>query len=146
MPIKVPLSWLREYVEIPVPPEELATRLTLSGIEVEKVHVLGAAWDKVVVGQIVTLDRHTNADRLGVVVLEIDVSPSLGRIMSMVGLAREVAALCGGAVRYPDTSWQADGPPADSLIAVEIDDPDLCSRYSAAVIRGVQIGPAPEWI
>ncbi len=83
---------------------------------------------------------------LGDVVLEIDVTPNQGRIMSMVGLAREVAALYGTSVRLPDTRWEADGPPVEGLIRVEIADPALCARYSAAVIQNLQIGPAPDWM
>jgi len=68
--MRVPLSWLKEYVDIAVPPEELAAGLTLSGLEVEKLHVIGAEWDKVYVGQITTLERHPNADRLRVAKVE----------------------------------------------------------------------------
>src|SRR4051812_40048607 len=64
MPMRVPLSWLKEYVDIPVPPEQLAAGMTLAGLEVEKLHIIGAEWDKVYVGQIATLDRHPDADRL----------------------------------------------------------------------------------
>src|SRR5215216_1784605 len=70
MPMRVPLSWLKEYVDISVPAEELAAGLTLSGLEVEKLHVIGAEWDKVYVGQITTLERHPNADRLLVAQVE----------------------------------------------------------------------------
>ncbi|MGI8586793.1 MAG: phenylalanine--tRNA ligase subunit beta [Chloroflexia bacterium] len=242
MPIRVPLSWLCEIIDISVTPQELSERLTLAGIEVEKIHTVGGEWDKVVVGRIATLDRHPNADRLwitqvdyggeqpqqvvtgaqnlhlgarvplafpgavlidghsetrqkvtlkpgklrgvesagmvcselelglsdehegililpddaplgaplhevlGDIVLEIDVTPNLGRILSIVGVAREVKAFFGGDLRYPDTSWQPAGPPVEGLIDVRIDDPALCSRYSAAVITGVKIGPSPDWL
>ncbi len=52
------------------------------------------------------------ADYLGDAVLDLDLTPNLARCFSMIGVAREVAALTGVALRYPDTDWQADGPPA----------------------------------
>ena len=66
MATRVPLSWLREYIDIQVPLPELANRLLLAGLEVERIDTIGSEWDKVVVGRIATLDRHPNADRLWV--------------------------------------------------------------------------------
>lgn len=64
--MRVPLIWLRDYVDIQVPVAELAQRLTDAGIEVDSVESTGAGWDrdKVFVGQIVSIDPHPNADRL----------------------------------------------------------------------------------
>src|SRR5919199_1536817 len=64
MPIKAPLSWLREYVDINVPVDELARRLTLAGIEVEHIVTIGAEWENIYTGEVVHLERHPNADRL----------------------------------------------------------------------------------
>jgi phenylalanyl-tRNA synthetase beta chain len=86
------------------------------------------------------------ADYLGDVVLDLDLTPNLARAYNMLGAAREVAALTGQRVRYPDTSWTAEGPPAAGLVDVVIQDPDLCSRFTASVIRDVEIGPAPAWM
>jgi phenylalanyl-tRNA synthetase beta chain len=64
--MKIPLSWLRDYVEITLPPEALAERLTLAGLEVEKFTRIGEFWDrdKLFVGQILEVLRHPEADRL----------------------------------------------------------------------------------
>ena len=64
--MKVPLIWLRDYVDIQVPVAELAHRLTDAGIEVEGVESIGTGWDRdrVFVGRIVSIDPHPNADRL----------------------------------------------------------------------------------
>src|SRR5690242_3955555 len=62
--IKVPLSWLRDYVNLTLSPEELAAGLTLRGLEVAEIIRVGAEWDKVVVGQVEKIEKHPNADRL----------------------------------------------------------------------------------
>jgi phenylalanyl-tRNA synthetase beta chain len=242
MPIRVPLSWLRDYVDIDVTPEELARRLTLAGQEVEHIVRIGAEWDNIYTARVARLEQHPNADRLylatveygagqqitvvtgapniqeddyvvlgligsryidqhadppkwstlkpakirgvetegmvmseaemglseehlgiihlpretplglpirdvlGDVVLEIDVSPNNGRVLSMVGMAREVAAIFRNQVRYPSSEWRDEGPPVEELLQIEIEDPDLCARYSGAVIQGVTIAPSPAWM
>ena len=64
--MKVPLSWLKNYVPISIAPDELAHRLTMAGIEVGEVIEIGANWDrdKVVVGRVLRVDPQPNADRL----------------------------------------------------------------------------------
>ena len=62
----VPISWLKEYVDIVLPIEELADRLTLAGLEVERIDRIGANWDrdKITVGEVLEVAPHPNADRL----------------------------------------------------------------------------------
>jgi phenylalanyl-tRNA synthetase beta chain len=86
------------------------------------------------------------ADYLGDAVLDLDLTPNLARCFNIVGVGREVAALTGAALRYPDTGWQAEGPPAADLARVEIEDSDLCPRYIATIIRDVEIEPSPAWM
>ena len=86
------------------------------------------------------------ADYLGDTVWDIDLTPNLARCLNMIGVAREVAALSGGRVRYPSTEWQTDGSPATGLARVEIEDPDLCARYIATITRDVTIGSSPQWM
>ena len=62
--MNVPLSWLRDFVDIDLSPRELAARLTLAGVEVEALHEIGAEWDNVYVGYVEHVERHPNADRL----------------------------------------------------------------------------------
>ncbi len=259
--MKVPLSWLREYVDLP-PVAPLVERLTLAGLEVTGVRVLGLpvpeglrvkaedagpVWDrsKIVIGKILAVERHPNADRLtlatvdygaaqpktvvtgapnikvgdrgqtvivalsgsvlfdghagekvlkelkpskirgvpsdamvcsayelgisdehegiillsedvapgtpladfmGDVVLELDVTPNLARCLSLIGVAREVAALTGQTVRLPKPSAQATGAAIEGQVRVAIEDPQLSARYAAALIRGVQLGTAPGWM
>lgn len=62
--MKVPLSWLKDFVDVEMAPRELAARLTLAGVEVESLHSIGDDWDKVYVGHVESVERHPNADRL----------------------------------------------------------------------------------
>ena len=62
--MRVPLSWLREYVDVQLTPEQLAERLTLLGMEVQKIEQWGADWRSVVVGELLTVEKHPFADRL----------------------------------------------------------------------------------
>src|SRR5205823_2793426 len=62
--MKVTLNWLKQYVDFDWSPEELAERLTMLGIEVERVQKLGGEFDGVVVAQVLTRDKHPNADKL----------------------------------------------------------------------------------
>jgi len=69
--MKVPLSWLKEYVDIDIPNEDLAGRLTLAGLEVADIQVIGGSWDKVYVGRITAVDPHPNADRLRLATVDL---------------------------------------------------------------------------
>ncbi|MGC8785817.1 MAG: phenylalanine--tRNA ligase subunit beta [Anaerolineae bacterium] len=245
--MRVPISWLKEYVDIVLPLPELAERMTLAGLEVAAIEQIGAEWDrdKIVVGEVVEVRPHPNADRLtiavvdhgtgepeavvtgatnlkvgdhgqkvafarsgarlidgyaqekryitlkpakirGVVsagmvcsekelglsdehegilildpdapvgmplqdylgdtVLDIDLTPNLGRCLSIIGIAREVAALTGQELRVTEPTMKAEGAPIEGQIEIEIADPDLCSRYTATLIRGVKVGPSPLWM
>lgn len=64
--MKVTLNWLKQYVDFNWTPEELRERLTMIGIEVEGMQKMGGDWDGVVVAQVLTCDKHPNADKLSV--------------------------------------------------------------------------------
>ncbi len=269
--MRVPLSWLKEYVDIAIPVDELIERLTLAGLEVVNTEYIGVlppesvrrqkqmkpddvvtgpgriAWDreKIVVGEVVRVEKHPNADRLtlvtvdygadepltvvtgapnlkpgdsgqkvafatagavlidayadtfktkklkpgkirgivsqgmvcserelgisdehegiiilpddapvgapladylGDVVLDIDVTPNMIRIASIIGVAREVAAITEAPLHIPMPAWQTSPPPAWDYADVEIVDDDLCHRYTATIIRDVAVRPAPFWM
>ena len=86
------------------------------------------------------------ADFMGDIVLDIDVLPNMARCLSMIGVAREVAALTGQSFHLPPYSVEAGAEPIAGKVRVVIDDARLCARYAALLIRGVQIGPAPGWM
>ncbi|MGA7732249.1 MAG: phenylalanine--tRNA ligase subunit beta, partial [Chloroflexia bacterium] len=70
MPLRAPLSWLKEYLDIHASPEELARRLTLAGQEVEHVVSIGEEWENIYTGRVVKLEQHPNADRLMLATVE----------------------------------------------------------------------------
>ena len=69
--MKVPLSWLKDYVDIVVPVKELAHRLTMSGTEVAEVATIGGGWKDCYVGHVTKVERHPNADRLTLCTVDI---------------------------------------------------------------------------
>ena len=260
--MKVPLSWLREYVEIDIPIPELIERLTLAGLEVSGVRVyglpvptglvvkpedVGPVWahEKIVIGKVLAVAQHPNADRLklctidygaaepkvvvtgapniavgdagqkiilaltgsilfdghsevktlkkleptklrgipsdsmvcsayelgineehegiilleedapigmplaefmGDIVLELEITPNLARCLSIIGVAREVAALTGKSVRLPSRPISFANESAAKMVGIAIEDADLSARYSAMFLADVKIGPAPGWM
>ena len=69
--MKVSLNWLKQYVDVKLPVAEIANRLTLAGIEVKSTNVIGADWEGIIVGQILEVTQHPNADRLHLVTLDL---------------------------------------------------------------------------
>jgi phenylalanyl-tRNA synthetase beta chain len=86
------------------------------------------------------------ADFMGDLVLEVDVLPNMARCLSMVGVAREVAAITGTRLKPPALVIKADGPEIAGRVKVVIEDSKLSPRYAAGLIEGVKIGPAPGWM
>lgn len=87
----------------------------------------------------------------GDVVYDLEITPNRGDLNSVLGIAREIAALTGNPLRVPDVAAPAPGsppetPPIEQLVAVQNEAPDLCPRYTTRVIRGVKLGPSPDWL
>ena len=242
--MKVTLNWLKQYVDFNWSPEELTERLTMLGLEVEGVQKISAEFEGIVVAQVITRDKHPNADKLSLcrvndgtgerqivcgaqnfkagdkvplilpgaslplkagekepftikvgkirgvesqgmmcspqelglpdqvdgllilredakvgqpfaeylgrsgsdVVYDLEVTPNRPDLNSVIGIAREIAALTGNALRIPEIKLQASGEAAENLVAVKIEDMERCPRYTARVVKGVKIGPSPEWL
>ena len=87
------------------------------------------------------LDRY-----LGDTVLDLELTPNRLDCLSILGVAREVAALTGKPVREPEVSYPDDGPPIEDRVSISVADPDLCRRYTASLITGMAIGPSPRWL
>ncbi|MBA2266615.1 MAG: phenylalanine--tRNA ligase subunit beta, partial [Chloroflexi bacterium] len=236
--MRVPLSWLREYVSFDMPPRALADELTLRGMEVSAIEVAGADWTDVVVGRLLAVNRHPNADTLwltkvdvgnaggeleivcgaqnlevgqlvptalvgavlpgdrrierskirgvtsngmlcsaielglgtdadgihilghgdeislgtpvaevtGETVLDVDVKPNRGDALSMVGLAREVAAFSGAGLLIPTVNVTEAEDVASAHVSVRIEEPELNPRFAARWFGRVTNGPSPEWM
>lgn len=237
--MKVSFKWLSDYVDISLPLEELAERLTLAGVEVSEMQVIGGSWENILVGEIVGVDAHPNADRLRLVtvdlgkrqstvvcgapnlvigdkvpfaqvgaqlvdghrcevvelkpakirgivsegmvcsekelgisdrhegimvlppeapvgaalseylgdtILDLDITPNRPDCLSVIGIAREIAALTGGEINIPDVHYDELEDAIDSFVSVEIAEPDLCPRYCASLLTGVKVGPSPQWL
>jgi len=80
------------------------------------------------------------------IVLDIDLTPNRPDCLSMIGVAREAAALQGNALRYPDVHVDDSGAAISEFTSVAIEDPDLCPRYTARLIENVTVGPSPAWL
>lgn len=87
------------------------------------------------------------ADYMGDVVLDIKINPNFARAQSVLGVAREIAALTNQMVRLPaDWNTAETGTPRTNFVHIEIEDPNLCRRFSALLIRNVEIKPSPHWM
>ena len=82
----------------------------------------------------------------GDVVYDLEITPNRPDWNSVIGIAREIAALTGNPLKVPGIRDQRSGEKVQDLVAVRIDDAELCPRYTARVIKGVKIGPSPEWL
>lgn len=86
-------------------------------------------------------------DYLGNEVLDVFLTPDMARCLSMIGVAREVAALTNVALHLPsDETVRAEGSEAANYVNIEIDNPALCNRYIGLLITDVTIGPSPNWM
>ncbi len=80
------------------------------------------------------------------VVVEFEVTPNRPDCLSVVGIAREIRALSGAELRLPGKAPTESGDPITASASVVIEDAEGCPRYVCRVVRGVEIGPSPEWM
>lgn len=244
--MKVTYNWLKQYVDFDWSPDEMVERLTMLGLEVEGVQKLGGEFEGIVVAQVITRDKHPNADKLSVcrvndgrgerqivcgaqnfqagdkvplilpgaslpmkpgdkepftikvgkirsveshgmmcspqelglpdeidgllilredakvgqpfaeylgragsdVVYDLETTPNRPDWNSVIGIAREISALTGNPLKLPNISLpqSASSEKAEDLVAVRIEDAELNPHYTARVVKGVKIGPSPDWL
>src|ERR1700722_9244121 len=121
--MKVLYNWLKEFVELTAAPEELRTRLSLSGTAVE-------ALDQTAAGPMLDAELTSNrADCLG-----------------HYGIAREAAVLYTLPLKKVAPQLRESSEQVSAVTRVQIDAPELCGRYTARVLRGVKVGPSPDWL
>ncbi len=235
--MKIPLSWLKEYVDFADTVEGLADKLTFAGVEVEGIERLGGGVPGVVVAEVTAIQKHPNADKLtlckvnyggpaemtvvcgapnaavggkypfaplgtalpcgitiekrkvrgvfsegmlcaedelgisadhsGLMVLdakwapgtplaevmgppetviEVEITPNRPDCLSLLGIAREVAALYGTKVKLPEATLVESEPAVEKATSVVVEDLNDCPRYTARILRDVQVGPSPDWL
>jgi len=237
--MKASLKWLNDYVDVKLAPKELAERLTMAGAEVGSVQTLQDTWDNVVIGEVVALNPHPNADRLklatvdlgaeqitvvcgapnigvrqrvpfarigarlidghtgklaslkpakirgiasegmvcsekelgisdahegililppeapvgaplsaylGDVIFDFEITPNRPDCLSVIGIAREIAALTGQPLRLLPIQYEESEDSINSFASVDISAPDLCLRYCASLITGIKVAPSPSWL
>ncbi len=230
--MKFSVNWLREFVDLPKNPEDIAELLTRAGIEIKKIETRGANIDKVIVSQITASSHHPNADRLTVCevddgsgakrqivcgatnykvgdkvplalpgaklpngtdirksklrgvesegmlcspielglgdeasgllilspdakvgaaiadlfpadsILDVEITPNRGDLLSHFGLAREIAALTGAAAPSPRLAEAARGRAGSITIAATRE----CPFFSLRKIDNVKVAPSPQWL
>ncbi len=91
----------------------------------------------------ISLSEHLGLDDT---VIEFEITPNRPDCMSMIGIAREVAAMTGGKVKMPPVDIREGQTTAGFLASVNIEAPDLCPRYSARVITGLKVKGSPFWL
>jgi len=239
--MKAPLNWLKDFVDIKVGIKEYVNAMTMSGSKVESVEDMGEGIEKVVVGRIIEMQNHPNADKLkvckvdvggetvqvvtgapnvrtgdliplalvgaklpggeikaatfrgvesygmmcsmeelnltrdylpdapenGVYVFSEDIAPGtdvkealhLDKViefeitsnrpdcLSIYGLARESSVTLGVPLKKPEIRVREEGAGnAADYVTIEIENPELCPRYSARIVTDVKIGPSPYWM
>jgi phenylalanyl-tRNA synthetase beta chain len=127
--MKFPLSWLSEYIDIDLSPEEIGQILTSAGIEVDSIESI--------------VDEALNTD----VIFEVSLTPNLGHCASLIGIARELSAATQKPVRYPKIQFEeSEWSTTSSAIRVTVEDSKACPRYTCRVIKDLLIGPSPAWL
>lgn len=234
--MRVSYKWLQDYVDVPWTVDELAEKLTMVGLMVERMEKLAEGIDDIVVAQVTAVEPHPEAEQLVVAtvtdgaeqyvvvtgasnvaeglkvplakpgvtlpggqrietatlrgvrsegmlcseaelgvgddadglwelpddvtvgrpiaeqlglddtVLHLEVYPNRPDCLSVIGVAREIAAMTGQRVRLPEAELRESERAAEDTVRVRIDDADLCPRYSARIVERVSVGPSPAWL
>src|SRR5712672_1303847 len=121
--MKVVYNWLKDFVDVAATPQELASRLALSGTNIGGVQ---------------------NGPHGAVI--EAEVSSNRPDCLGHYGIAREVSAIYKLPLKHVSPKPAESSAKASDAVKVEIQSPDLCRRFTARVIRNVKIQPSPKWL
>ena len=116
-------KWLQQYVELNMPHDELVDRLTMSGLNHEGT-------------------ENVDGDKA----IDLEVTSNRPDCLGHLGVAREIAVLFDTPLTIPDPQPTESDDPIGDVCSVEITCPEKCFRYTARLIRGVKIGPSPDWM
>jgi phenylalanyl-tRNA synthetase beta chain len=83
---------------------------------------------------------------LGDTVFDLDITPNRPDCLSIIGVAREIAALAGGKLKIPEIIYKESGDDICSLVSIEITEPEQCPRYCASLVTGIQVKESPQWM
>ena len=86
------------------------------------------------------------ADYLGDVVFDLEITPNRPDCLSVIGIAREIAALTGEKLHLSEIHYEEQTESIDSFASVDIVEPDLCPRYCASLVTGITLGSSPSWL
>lgn len=144
--MKVLLSWIREFVDVPEPAEQIGKLMSVRGFPLEGLEPVRLALSE---------RSESKGDD---VVMDFDVTANRPDCLSMIGIAREIATAyqrplkpfgtAGTATFAPGASADKEVPAlrtSSDAIPVTVEDPDLCGRYAGAV-ADVTVGPSPQWL
>jgi phenylalanyl-tRNA synthetase beta chain len=122
--MRTSVTWINDYLDRPATAQEQADLLTAAGLNFDGGDVAenGEPWQ------------------------EIETTSNRGDCLCHVGLARELCAMSGRALKAPSAAPRASGGPASKAVRVANHDHRACPRYTARVITGVKVGPSPEWL
>lgn len=235
--MKVSYNWLKDYVDFNWTPNELGDKLTMVGFEVEEIIDTVPKFENIVVGKIISCEKHPDADRLSLCkvklpdnsynvicgapnvkenqkipfaqigvelpnglkikkakirgveshgmicseeelglaeksdgiwelpqdwqigddvfshvsemqdyIFDLAITPNRPDAMSMIGIAREVAAFSNSHLKIPEINFVEEKELASNSIEIDIKCPDGCPRYAAKIIKNIQIKPSPKWM
>jgi len=116
-------DWLKQYVALSASAEQVADRLTMTGLNLESCQ---------------TVDGDTCID--------FEVTSNRPDCLGHLGVAREAAVVYAAPLKEPAAAPATSATSTDSVTSVTNECPDLCSQYHARVIRGVRVGPSPAWM
>ena len=121
--MKLPIEWLREYIDTPLDDDALADKLTMAGLEVEE----------------------TTPSEDGPV-FHTKITPNRGDWLSVVGTAREAAAALDRPLAWQPAPLPDENADIKRWVGVRIEDPSLCPRFTGKLIRNIVFRPAPDWM
>ena len=121
--MNISINWLKDYVNTTLPTEEIVDILSNVGFCAESVEKVG---DDTFV--------------------DFEVTSNRGDCLGHIGLARELAAATDSKLSLPDIQLDYSDKNTEDMVSVDIEEPQLCTRYTARIIRGVKVGPSPAWL